>query len=337
MSDSLFAFLLALTGFWFVRALRSGSASHGWLAGALAAGAMAQRSSGVALVAAAVVALLCTGPRRHLRLLLHFLGGFLAMLLLVLTRNNLEYGRFTMVDGDGIHLFCRVAAVEKRLADTPEAHRIERLARENGVDVFAVSQAGWRLHRLLREKEGLSQRQADELLGCVARQALWLDPWRSVKLTVGSMVSALERRNPVNYVLNGCISPATFAANHRRAVEAWSASLDRFAVAEALLPAYPPRADEGDSRVRFVRAWARASRQWTGAWVLVGLLVVGVTGLVRRAAATIFFAGLPIAPLAASGIGEIPFPGHFDAVVPATWLALLRALPRAFPPRLTRS
>ncbi len=324
-SDSLFAFLIALTSYWVVRAMTTRRPGAAWLAGALAIGAVAQRSSGVALIAAIGVAVLLTHPRRDAPLLGRFLCGAALMLGLVLTRNRLDFGSFALVKGSGIHLFCRVAGLERELPDTLEARQLEALGRASGMPSLFVGQAGWRLHQLLLEHEQLTPEQADQRLGVVAMQALAADPWRSARLTVDSMITSVGRCDPAQYTIGATWTLDAFARFEAKSASTWSASPERFAKALELLPPYAPRSiDEGRS-VRLLRAWSRLSRAWCGGWILIALFASGLIGLVRRDRALLFCAGLPFAQLAASAIGDIPFPGHFDPVVPITWLALLLA------------
>lgn len=338
LSDSLFAFLLALAGYAFVRAWTRSLRREWWLAGALAAGAMALRSSGVALLAAAAVALLAGAlVRREPRLLrfslLHFSLGFASMLALVLAKNRYDFGRATLVDGDGIHLFCRAAALEGRFPPTPEVARLERVAAAGGLPSLFVPQAGWRLHQLLLEHEKLSATDADDLLATAARQALLLDPWRSARLTLASMVTAVRPANALGYTIGSGLDAESARRHAERTRATWSASPERFAKALALLPPYPPDLRRTDLRARLIAGLAHGARAWGGAWVLVALLGAGVIGLLRRDPPLLFFAGLPIAQLAASAIGEVPFAGHFDPVVPATWLTLALAVAALRAPR----
>ena len=328
MSDSLFAFLVAATGYWFVRAVVTRGAGAAWLAGALAVGAVAQRSSGVALIAAAVVALLLTRPRAHAPLLLRFLGGAALMLAAVLGKNYVDYDRITLVEGRGIHLFCRVAARERAFPDTPETERLTALARRDGRESLLVPQAGWRLHTLLVEQEGLAREAADALLETAALQALRADPWRSVVLTIEAMAKNVARTDAASYTLHSVWDHAAWQRFEARTERLWANYRDRLELGRRLLPAYPPRAAAEDARVQLLMLWSRHARDWCGSWILIALLACGALGLLRRDAALVFCAGLPFAQVAASAIGEIPFAGHFDPVVPATWLALLLASAR---------
>lgn len=343
MSDSLFAFLVAASSYWFVRALATsgasgagdasggGGASGGgsaWLAGALAVGAVAQRSSGIALIAAASVALLLTRPRMHAPLLLRYLGGAALMLTAVLAKNFVDYGRVTLVEGRGIHLFCRVAAREGAFPHTREVERLEAVARRNGHESLAFAQAGWRLHALLIEQEQFDPDNADALLETVALQALRADPWRSVALTVDSMVQNVAREDAASYTIRSVWERTEWERFEERTERVWAGYLDRVKLGRRLLPPYPPRANADDACVRLLQLWSRHARDWCGGWLLIALLACGVVGLWRRDPALLFCAGLPFAQVAASAIGEIPFAGHFDPVVPATWLALLLASAR---------
>ncbi|MBL8840033.1 MAG: hypothetical protein JNL90_00710 [Planctomycetes bacterium] len=340
MSDSLFAFLVAASSYWFVRALAARRASGGgdasgasgggsaWLAGALAVGAVAQRSSGVALLAAAVVALLLSRPRAHAPLLLRYLAGAALMLAAVLAKNFVDYGRVTLVEGRGIHLFCRVAARERAFPPTPEVERLEALARRNGHESLAFPQAGWRLHALLIEQERLDPDSADALLETAALQALRVDPRRSFALTIDSMVQNVAREDAASYTIRSVWERAEWERFEARTERLWAGYLDRVELGRRLLPPYPPRAAADDARVRLLQLWSRHARAWCGGWLLLALLACGAIGLWRRDPALLFCAGLPFAQVAASAIGEIPFAGHFDPVVPATWLALLLASAR---------
>lgn len=330
-TDSLFAFLLAWSTFEFVRALTDPDRRGGWRAGALAAGAMALRSSGIALVAAGLVALLVSHPWRERRLLLKFSFGFAVAFALVLTKNRFDYGRATLVDGDGIHFFCRVAGVERSLPRTPEVERLERAAAAGGMPSLFVPQAGWALHRLLQQHEYLSGTAADDLLREVALSALFADPWHSTTLTLQSMVRAVGPADVLNYTIGSSVDAASDQRHRERTRAAWSASPERMELALALLPPSTPSAEPGSRAVALLSHWAQASRRGGGAWVLVALVVAGLIGLVRRDPALLFCSGLPVAQLAASALGEVPFVGHFDPVVPATWLALLLAGAALFP------
>lgn len=341
MSDSLFAFLVAASSYWFVRALATrsaggagdasgggGGASSAWLAGALAVGAVAQRSSGIALLAAAVVALLLSRPRAHAPLLLRFLAGAALMLAAVLAKNWIDYERVTLVEGRGIHLFCRVAARERVFPRTPEVERLEALARRDGRESLAFPQAGWRLHTLLVKQEQLAPEAADALLETAALQAMRVDPWRSIALTVDAMARNVARVDAASYTILSVWDRAAWERFEARTERIWANHRDRVERGRGLLPPYPPRASTDAAPVQLLQLWSRHARDWCGGWLLIALLVCGVVGLLQRDAVLLFCAGLPFAQVAASAIGEIPFAGHFDPVVPATWLALLLASAR---------
>jgi hypothetical protein len=329
-SDSLFAFLLAWCTFEWIRTLADPAGRGGWRAGALAALAMALRSSGIALVAAAVVAVLFSHPWRLRRPLAGFLAGFALLLALVLAKNRFDCGRATLVDGDGIHLFCRVAGVDRVLPATPEAARLERLAAFDGLPSPFVPQAGWKLHRLLQEREKLSATAADDLLRDVALDALAIDPWRSARLTLESMVRTVGPGDVLAYTVGSSVDAASDMRHRERTVATWSRSPERMARALELLPPVAPRAESGSRAAALLAAFACASRGHGGAWVLVALLFAGLLGLLLRDPALLFFSGLPVAQVAASALGEVPFPGHFDPVVPATWLTLLLSAAELF-------
>ncbi len=335
-TDSLFAFVVAWSGFAFVRALTDPAGRGGAWAGALAAAAMALRSSGIAIVAAVAVALLLSHPWRQRRLLGRFALGFAVFFGLILAKNRFDYGRATLVDGDGIHLFCRVAAVERELPRTPEVERLERVAAAGGQPSLFVPQAGWRIHRLLQQQEKLAATAADDLLREVALSALAADPWRSTALTVQSMVRAVGPGDVLGYTIGSSVDAESDSRHRKRTIATWSTSPERMERALALLPPSAPSAEPGSRAVALLSRWARLSRRGGGAWLLVALVAAGVVGLLRRDAALLFCAGLPVAQLAASAIGEVPFVGHLDPVVPATWLALLLAAV-AFAPHQMRT
>jgi len=322
LSDALFAVGFVATAFLVCRALALGRAVSWLPAGAMAAIAMAQRSSGIALAAGVVVALLLTAPRRHARSLATFLAAFAATIGLVCLKNRLDFGSFHLVQGAGIHLFCRVAVVERELPDTPEARRIEEVARAAGLGTPLFDQAGWRLHGLLQEREKLTREAADELLYAASTQAMLSDPWRAVRLTWGSMSRAVARADAVSQSLGGILRPRDYSRLQGVIAEAWERSPIRLGIARRLLPDYPPRAADDDPRYRWLAAWGRASRIWGGAWILHALLLLGVLGLVHRDAALVFLTGAPFAHLTATAIGDRPWTGHFDAVAPLFLLAL---------------
>jgi hypothetical protein len=326
LSDALFAVLVAATALCFCRALASGRTRAFVVAGALAGIALAQRSSGAALLAAGIVALLLTRPRAHLRPCLAFSAAFATVVGLAGLKNRFDYGSFNVVQGTGIHLFCRVGAVDRRLPDTPEARWLLATARKHGMTNLFGSQAGWRLDALLIEKEKLSPAEADAVLEVVARQALLADPWRTTQRTWKSMTRAVSPDDPVRYELSSALRRSAVARLEPRIAALWDHHPEALASARALLPSYPPHAADDDPRFSFLETWARSSRCWCGSWILFALLLLGLFGLVRRDAAQVFLAGAAFAQLAASALGDAPFAGHFDPVAPLFLLSTASAL-----------
>jgi hypothetical protein len=326
LTDALFSALFAATALLACRAVATGRCAAFAAAGAMAAAAMAQRSSGVALAAAGLVALAFTRPRAHVRAILAFAAAFAGVLGLVCLKNRLDYGAFNLVQGAGIHFYCRVAVVERALPDTPEAHRLRRLASEAGFASPLFPQAGWRLHTQLVEREKLSHEKADELLLQVAKQALLSNPWRTLKLTWRSMRRAVQPADGTHYALGGVLRPSDGARAERKVEEAWERSPTALATTHRLLPDYPPRAQDDDPRYGLLAAWGRHSRFWCGSWILHALLLLGLLGLYRRDAALVFLSGAAFAQLAATAFGEAPWVGHLDPAVPLLFSAFAIAL-----------
>jgi hypothetical protein len=331
LSDSLFAACFVATACGLCEAVGAPGrvparrATTWVVSGVLAALTIALRSSGVALVAAAAVAALLTRPRAHLGGLVLFAVGFAATLGLVLARNHARFESWRLVQGGGIHLFCRVAVTDGVVADTADARELASVAQRHGLDSLLVEQSGWTLHALLR-RDGRSDEEADALLEKVAWQTLAEQPWRSVRNTWRSMAQAVARVDPLLYVLDGTLRPARFAAWDADPKLAAGHAPDHFKRMRSLLPPYAPIAADDDPRFDWIESWSRRSRAWCGEWLLWALLAIGLLGLVRRDTALVLLAGAPFAQLAASAIGDRPSPVHFDPAAPVAMLAITVAV-----------
>jgi hypothetical protein len=136
------------------------------------------------------------------------------------------------------------------------------------------------------------------------------------------MERAVGRVDPVHYALDDALRPDGFALRDRDESFAAGHPAAHYEHMRALLPSYPPRATQDDLRFGVIQWWSRASRAWCGAWILYALLALGLLGVIQRDAALVFLTGAAFAQLAASALGDKPWPGHFDPVAPLFLAAL---------------
>jgi hypothetical protein len=328
-TETLFVFWYLLALYFAVRGAASAS-PRAWLAsGCFAAIAMAQRTVGVAIPVAILGALwLSRSPNRNPavwkdrgRHTAAFLAGLFITLASFVGANYAHFGRMDLVAGTGIHLFGRVAQIEKTAPDTPEIRQLRQVASAAGLRTIFFENAGWALARELSQRTGMSDWQADALLRRAALETFLSDVPRTVWLTLRTMDNTVKREDSEWQDFWGGLRPETYPQFLETSVGSWKAWEQEYRKMESLLPGYSPRGHLGSWAFPVFGAWLHGS-QWLarGQWNLVAMILVGVLGLLRRDFATLLLAGVPFGLLAAACLGDQPLGRYWEVALPAFFL-----------------
>jgi hypothetical protein len=325
-SEVLYVFLAILAIFLFLKGSAAGRESFGLASGVASGLAFGCRTVGAALVAAVLAAIWIARGERRLRRTAGLTAG-VALAVAALSFTNLRrFGTSSLVNGGGIHMFDRVALLERSLPDTPECRALQRLNAEKGKrpDTVFYRYAGWDLFFLL-QRQGLSPKQADRFLSKVSVQALLSDPWRTLVLTIQSIRTSAVGDDSVLWTLcAGSVGRQEFETVRVRSMHDWANGeyLDHYRMVEAMLPPYPPRLALGAWFDRLVQWWDGCRWFWRGDWTLCALVVVCVYAVARRSAPTLLFSWVALAQIVATAIGEEPMGRYWDTSIPMFHAAL---------------
>jgi hypothetical protein len=302
-----------------------------FLAGLAAGCSVALRSVGVAGLAVVLGAALWARPggARPVRLpvpaRLRLFGftalGIVIALSLFAAKNVRQFGGSQLVCGTGIHLYGRIAVLEREIADTPEARRLRELAHEAGYDEIFFPNAGWRLQAAIGWERGYGMHEADRLLRVVATQTLLDDPVRTLRLTWNAAVSMTDFADPSRHLLWKGLRPEDFGIQQKEVVRNWGKD-PLYTPMTAAWPSY--RGVEGiEPWFTFLWWWGRASEVFRGPWTLPLLVLLSLWAVVRREAVMFVAAGLASAQILAAAIGDQPYPRYWEPCVWAYAVALL--------------
>jgi uncharacterized membrane protein (UPF0136 family) len=331
-TETFFVFWYLLALYFAGRGAAVGS-RRAWLAsGCFAAVAMAQRTVGVAIPVAIVLALWLSRPpnrnpaawRDRGRHTAAFLAGLFITLASFVGANYAHFGRIDFVAGTGIHLFGRVAQIEKTAPDTPEIRQLKEVAREAGLRTIFFENAGWALARELSQRTGMSDWQADALLRRAALETFLSDVPRTMWLTLGTMDKTVRPEDSEWQDFWGGLRPETYPKFLETSVGPWKAWEQEYRKMESLLPGYSPRGNLGSWAFPFFGAWLHDA-QWLarGRWNLVAMILAGIIGVLRRDFATLLLAGVPFGLLAAACLGDQPLGRYWEVALPAFFLMCL--------------
>jgi hypothetical protein len=329
-SETLYVFLVILAIFLFLKGSASGRASSlltNVFASGVASGlAFGCRTVGVALVASVLAAPWLARGEWKLRRTAGFVAG-VAITIAALSFTNLRrFGTPSLVNGGGIHMFDRIALLERSLPDTTECRALQRLNAAKGKrpDTVFYRYAGWDLFFLL-QRQGLTPTQADRLLSKVSVQALLSDPRRTLVLTIGSIRTSAAGEYSVLWSLcAGSVSRTEFETVRARSMHDWANGeyLDHYKMVEAMLPPYPPRLALGAWFDEFVQWWDGCRWLWRGDWTLCALVVVSILAVALRSAPTLLFSWVALAQIVVTAIGEEPTDRYWDTSIPMFHAAL---------------
>lgn len=324
-SESFFIFFSTLSCFFAIRGLTQARQWDFAWAGLFAGLAIAQRTVGVALPVALVGACLLGRTRQRFARMGLFLGVVVLTLAGFVAKNTLYHGTAILAGGTGLHLFGRIATVDKRLPDTPEARQITEASARHGVPDPLFENAGWRLHWWLMDS-GLNDRQADRLLTTVALQVHLLEPVASLKGTFTSMISMAWWADPAGYILWRGLRPEQFARHVAISDEVWQADMPTLRAMRSQLPPYPGQARLGNWVYTLLEWWGIGSiLLLRGAWVIPAMLCGCLIAALSRHTPLLFLAGLPCIQMFATAMGDMPVARYWDPCVPAFVLGTLLA------------
>ena len=324
--ESIYVFYVACCTYFAVRGWSRGKVLDLAIAGAFAGLSVAQRSIGLAVLGTLVLSMLLGRGENRWRGMAAAIAAYTLVIAVFLGINKLHHGSARLVKGTGIHLFGRVAMIEKTVADTAESRRLRKLLSEQGVEELFFENAGWSFHPLLRWKAGLGADEADALLKTVALQTLQEDPWRTIQGSIRSIRFATDNHYPIGYLLWGGLRPEGFDAHCAGTLKAWKDSNELIRAAELLLP-YRGEPKFGAWVYDFFEYWgAMGSWLWRGLWVLIAMPLLCVFGLVRRNRVLLLFSGLALAQMIAMAMGDQPKPRYWDPCVPFFAIAVVLAV-----------
>lgn len=294
--------------------------------GLLAGVAIAQRTVGYAIPAAVLLALLIGRTRRRLPRAALFLAGMVAVLGCFVAKNWLHHGHPIVVGGRGLHLFGRVAMVDKWLPDTPEAQRVREVSAKNGFPDPLFQNAGWRLQGWLQWGEGMPPRETDALLTKVAMQVHLTRPVQSLALTLREMANMARVADPMSHVLWNGLRPEHFAAHVKITDDVWGFDPEKLSATRARLTPYPGRPVLGERVYDVLETAAVVTVLPRGVWVIPAMILAWLLGVLLRDPTVLLAAGLPFAQMFATAIGDQPYERYWDPCVPPFVLAVLLAL-----------
>ncbi len=316
-SESLFVlFALIATGLtirsWSSSATRASAPG----AGASVALAMAQRTVGVALVPAIVWTLVVGRVDGKWRLTGKIAAGFAVVIALFVVNNRILHGFTGLVGGSGIHLFGRLAVVDRRLPDTDDSRRLLDIARRHGIENVFFPQAGFHLQTVLAWREGMGPAAADALLRKVVLQSWQADPVQTATDTVRSMTVIAGGSKWSGRVTLGGLGRDGFVKHLQITDAIWAADLPLLTRIRNQFPPYPPPLLIGPGIYRMFYAWSDVASMLSGVWVVPTIVVAGVIGMWRRHEVLLLTAGMAFSQLALAAFGDQPVTRTWHPVVP---------------------
>lgn len=321
-TESIFIFFSMASCFFVIRGLtQARSLDFAW-AGLFAGLAIAQRSVGMAIPIALVVACLTGRTRQPFVRIMLFLGVVTLTLTSFVAKNKFYHGTAILSGGTGLHMFGRIAVVDKRLPNTPEAQLIKEVSARHGAPDPLFKNAGWRLQAWLVE-EGLNNAQANRLLKTISLQVHLMAPMASLKNTFNSIASMVQWDNPIGYILWGGLRPEQFEEHVAGSDDTWKAEPMTLQAMRSQLPPYPGQARFGNWVYTFLESWGALSILPRGVWVIPAMLLAWLFGALWRQPAILFLAGLPFIQIFGTAMGELPMARHWDSCVPAFVLGML--------------
>ena len=316
MSETLFAFLLALSAHLSFASLAGGAAVSA-LAGLVFAGAALtkfQAAAGIPLVL-----LLYWRARAKPVKAWAFLASAAFTGALALLHNLAFYGHPGLTTFAGRHLANRVFASDG-LVDPEDVDTRYILHRLSASGIPYVFPGNWWGFELALRTDRSSSSEADRRILGAALAGIRMDPWRYARNTVSNLF--------VNVFVNDDLDPRWFWTRYnfsaylrfftKHSDENPLESRARSRVLKAI-EAYPPPMRLGSAGLSWIRLFSSPWLRWRGmaAWFLVaGLLCALASG----ATASVFLAAQVIAVSLPGALFESPVPRYFEPLMP---LALL--------------
>ncbi len=316
-SEILYVFLAVLACLLFLRGLVERRTLPTFLGGLVCALAIGCRTPGVAIAGAVLVATWWSRETQRVRVTLRFCAGLALGIGSLVGLNKVHYGSATLVNGTGMHMFDRVALLERSAPDTDEVRLLKVLNAANGKNKESIfhQYAGWNLYFLLK-KAGYTSKQADQLLAKAAIQAMTEHPFRSVGLTLQSMrESTASRFRILWYLFTGTLAPEEFDEFCESSIKKWGGDPEHFKRIQSNLPPYPPQLALGRWPIGLVREWDNLDWMWRGTWVLVAAAMACALGMVVRSAPLIVLSFVGLGQLLLVAIGEEPCSRYWDSSV----------------------
>jgi hypothetical protein len=266
------------------------------------------------------------GARRFPRLAA-FYGGVALVLSVFVAKNVVQHRGALVVGGTGVHMFGRVAVVDRRLPDSDLARRLIAVSARHGVADPLFQNAGWRLHGWLWG-EGVSPVEADGMLRTVALQTYAAHPIATLKDTLSAMASMVEAGTPVEYVLWLGVRPENFDRHVRISDQVWENS-DLMRSMRAQLPPYRGHPMIGDWVYRFLERWGAIALAPRGLWVIPAMALACLAGALLRAPVIFFLSAVAFTELVGTALGDQPYQRYWDPCVPAFVLGIGLAIAEA--------
>lgn len=286
-------------------------------AGVLAGLTVAQRTLGSAIVGAIALTLAVGRIAEKTRFLRRFSAGFAAIVLIFIANNVVHHHAPRLVGGTGLHMFGRIAVVDRCLPDTVEARRVQEIAQRHGMTDVLISMAGWRLHPILAWDEGLGPAPADRLLLRVSLQCWMERPLSMTWHTWDAMRQMTAWESARGYLLWGGLRPDGFEQHAAFSEDAWKWDPETLHRLRAELAPYRSPELLGSWAYDVLEEWSDASASLVrGPWVIPALVLTLLVGLWRRHAIVLLTSSAAMGQLVAAALGDAPFPRYWDPAVP---------------------
>jgi hypothetical protein len=322
-SETLAVFYMTASTYFLIRGIQCRSGRAALQAGTFGALCVAQRTPFAAVPIAAMIAVWIGRSTSRVRTTAIYTAAFVVVLFAFAAKNQWQFGTWRLVDGVGIHLFGRVAMLEKRGPDTPAMRMVLEVGKDAGFDNVFFENAGWALWWPLTLRAGGDPFAADAILRRAAIDAMTADPGHSLRLTIESMVGMARPLASVNWEhFWGGLHPETYEQFMKTAASSWMSQPGEYIRRYNSFPGYPPRAKLGTAPFEWMDRWITVTQLLCkGTWTLVLLALIGLWGLWRRHYVLILTSATCLGLLAAAAIGDQPVARYWEVALPMMFLA----------------